>query len=68
MWLYAVVVDDEARWENVPDADRDALQQLLVDATRREALLFTLGRTLDAAELAERSRHGEERVVEECKR
>jgi hypothetical protein len=68
LWLYAAVVDEEVRWENVPDADRDALQQLLVDASRREALLLTLGRTLDAAELADLGRQGEEHVVEECKR
>jgi len=68
LWLYAAVVDEEVRWENVPDADRDALQQLLADASRREALLLTLGRTLDAAELVERGRQGEEHVVEQCRR
>jgi hypothetical protein len=68
LWLYAAVVNDEVRWENVPDADRDALQQLLADASRREALLLTLGRTLDSALLAEIGTQGEEYVVEACRR
>ncbi|WP_176522858.1 protein NO VEIN domain-containing protein [Blastococcus aggregatus] len=68
LWLYAAVVDDEVRWENVPDADQDALRQLLADAARREALLLTLGRTLDAALLAEYGKAGEEHVVWACRR
>ena len=67
LWLYAAVVDDEIRWENVPDADRDALAQLLADAARREALLLTLGRTLDAQLLAEYGNQGEEHVVQACR-
>ena len=68
LWLYAAVVDDEVRWEAVPDADQDALRQLLADAARREALLLTLGRTLDAALLAEYGAMGEEHVVRACRR
>lgn len=68
LWLYAAVVDDEVRWENVPQADQEALEQLLEDAARREALLMSLGRTLDAAQLAERGEYGEEYVVDLCRR
>lgn len=68
LWLYAAVVDDEVRWEAVPDADQDALRQLLAEAARREALLLTLGRTLDAALLAEYGASGEEHVVQACRR
>lgn len=68
LWLYAAVVDDEVHWENVPDADQDALRQLLADAARREALLLTLGQTLDAALLAEYGSRGEEYVVQACQR
>jgi hypothetical protein len=67
LWLYAAVVDDEVRWENVPDADQDALAQLLSDAERREALLLTLGRTLDAQLLAEYGAWGEQHVVQACR-
>lgn len=67
LWLYAAVVDDEVRWENVPEADQNALAQLLADAARREAILLTLGRTLDAALLAERGSLGEEFVVQLCR-
>jgi hypothetical protein len=66
LWLYAAVVDDEVRWENVPEADQEALEQLLEDAARREALLMTLGRTLDAHQLAEQGARGEDYVVERC--
>ncbi|WP_156393779.1 protein NO VEIN domain-containing protein [Nocardioides sp. Root140] len=68
LWLYAAVVDDEVRWENVPQADQEALEQLLEDAARREALLMSLGRTLDAEQLADQGARGEEFVVELCKR
>lgn len=68
LWLYAAVVDDQVRWENVPEADQEALEQLLEDATRREALLMNVGRTLDAAQLAERGAQGEEFVVELCRK
>jgi len=67
LWLYAAVVDDEVRWENVPDADQDALSQMLADAARREALLLTLGRTLDAQLLAEHGACGEQHVVHACR-
>ncbi|MCR6033656.1 DUF3883 domain-containing protein [Nocardioides sp. zg-579] len=67
LWLYAAVVDDEVRWENVPQADQDALEQLLEDAARREALLMGLGRTLDAAQLHDQGARGEEYVVELCR-
>ena len=67
LWLYAAVVDDEVRWENVPDVDQDSLRQLLADATRREALLLTLGRTLDAALLVEYGNQGEQFVVQACR-
>ena len=67
LWLYAAVVDDEVRWENVPEADQEALEQLLEDAARREALLMTLGRTLDAHQLAEQGARGEDYVVELCR-
>lgn len=66
LWLYAAVVEDEVRWENVPDSDQDALTQLLADAARREALLLTLGRTLDAQQLADIGARGEEYVVNAC--
>lgn len=68
LWLYAAVVDDEVRWENVPESDQVALEQLLEDATRREALLMNVGRTLDAAQLAEQGAQGEEFVVELCRK
>lgn len=68
LWLYAAVVDDEVRWENVPEADQEALEQLLNEASRREALLMSVGRTLDAAQLAEQGARGEEYVVELCRR
>lgn len=68
LWLFAAVVEDEVRWEAVPDADQDALRQLLADAARREALLLTLGRTLDADLLAEYGNLGEEYVVDACRR
>lgn len=67
LWLYAAVVEDEVRWENVPEADRDALAQLLATAARREALLLTLGRTLDAQLLAEYGARGEDYVVAACR-
>lgn len=67
LWLYAAVVEDEVRWENVPEVDQEALEQLLDDAARREALLLTLGRTLDAQQLAEYGALGEEFVVVACK-
>ena len=68
LWLYAAVVEDEVRWENVPEADQDALSQLLADAARREALLLTLGRTLDAQHLADIGATGEDYVVNACQR
>src|SRR3546814_1750066 len=34
LWLYAAVVDDEVRWENVPQADQEALEQLLEEIGR----------------------------------
>ena len=68
LWLYAAVVDDEVRWENVPDADQEALTRTLADAARREALLLTLGRTLDAQLLTEIGSHGEEHVVAACRK
>jgi hypothetical protein len=67
LWLYAAVVEDEVRWENVPDADQDALTQLLADAARREALLLTLGRTLDAQHLTDIGSAGENFVVDACR-
>ena len=67
LWLYAAVVEDEVRWENVPEADQDALTQLLADAARREALLLTLGRTLDAQHLADIGSAGEDYVVDACR-
>lgn len=67
LWLYAAVVNDEVRWENVPQVDQQALEQLLEDAARREALLMTLGRTLDAQELAEQGARGEEFVANLCR-
>ncbi len=67
LWLYAAVVDDEVRWENVPQADRESLKHLLEDATRREALLLSVGRALDAEQLAEQGSQGEEFVVELCR-
>ena len=67
LWLYAAVADDDVRWENVPQSDQEALEQLFQDATRREALLLTVGRTLDAAQLAELGARGEEHVVELCR-
>lgn len=68
LWLYAAIVDDEVRWENVPEVDREALEQVLEDAARREALLMSVGRTLDAAQLAEQGAAGEEFVVELCRK
>lgn len=68
LWLYAAVVDEEVRWENVPNADQEALEQLLDDAARREALLLALGRTLDAEHLAELGARGEEHVVDACRK
>lgn len=67
LWLYAAVVDDDVRWENVPEADQKSLEQLLEDASRREALLLTLGRTLDAQQLTELGARGEDYVVELCR-
>lgn len=67
LWLYAAVVEDEVRWENVPDADQDALTQLLADAARREALLLALGQTLDAQHLADIGEAGEDYVVGACR-
>jgi Protein NO VEIN, C-terminal len=67
LWLYAAVGNDEVRWENVPDADQDSLRQLLADAARREALLLTLGHTVDSARLAEIGAAGEEYVVAACR-
>lgn len=67
LWLYAAVVDDEVRWENVPQADQDALKQLLEDAARREALLMAVRRTIDASQLAEIGAEGEEFVLGLCK-
>lgn len=67
LWIYAAVVDDEVRWENVPDADQEALEQLLDDAARREAFLINAGRTIDTAQLAEHGAAGEEYVVELCR-
>lgn len=67
LWLYAAVVDDEVRWENVPQADQDAIEQLLEDAARREALLMAIGRALDAQQLADRGARGEEYVLHLCK-
>jgi hypothetical protein len=63
LWLYAAAVDDEVRSENVPQADQEALEQLLVDAARRDVLLMSLGRTLDAEQLAHQGARGEEFVV-----
>lgn len=68
LWIYAAVVDDEVRWENVPEADQEALEQLLDDAARREAFLINAGRTIDTAQLAEQGAAGEEYVVELCQK
>lgn len=67
LWLYAAVIDDEVRWENVPQTDQEALGQLLEDAARREAFLMSIGRTLDAAQLADQGAQGEEYVVGLCR-
>jgi hypothetical protein len=67
LWLYAAVIDDEVRWENVPQADQEAIEQLLEDAARREALLLTLGRALDLQALNDQGAQGEEFVVDLCK-
>jgi hypothetical protein len=67
LWLYGAVIDDEVRWENIPQADREAIEQLLEDAARREALLIALGRTLDLQELADQGALGEEFVVDLCR-
>jgi hypothetical protein len=67
LWLYAAVIDDEVHWENVPQADLEAIEQLLDDAARREALLMALGRALDAQQLADEGARGEEFVLNLCK-
>lgn len=67
LWLYAVAPEDEVQWENVPDADQVALRQLIADAARREALLLSLARTIDAARLADIGTDGEEYVLAACR-
>lgn len=67
LWLYAAVIDDEVRWENVPQADQEAIEQLLEDAARREALLLALGRALDLQALNDQGAQGEEFILDLCK-
>lgn len=67
LWLYGAVIDDEVRWENVPQTDREAIEQLLEDAARRESLLLALGRALDLDELEDQGARGEDFVVDMCR-
>ena len=67
LWLYAAIHKEEIRWENVPDRDKAALEQLIADADHREALLLNLGRTVDERARRELGAAGEEYVVAECR-
>src|SRR5690606_6291061 len=67
LWLFAALEADEVRWENVPDDDAAALRQSITEADRREALLISLGRTVDAAAQAELGAAGEDHVVGACR-
>jgi hypothetical protein len=68
LWLYAAISDEDVRWENVPDGDQKVLHQLIVEATRRESFLLTLGKTIDLEYLADLGGEGEEHVIAECRR
>lgn len=67
LWLYAAIAEDEIRWENVPDKDEAALRQSISDANRREALLISLGQTVDAEARSALGAAGEEHVMAACR-
>ena len=67
LWLYAAIAEEEVRWENVPDKDEAALRQSITEAERREALLLSLGRTVDENAKRALGAEGEELVVAECR-
>jgi hypothetical protein len=67
LWIYAAVVGEEVRWENVPDEDAGALSHLISDPDRREAILLALGRVVDQARLKQLGDAGEETVVTACR-
>lgn len=67
LWLFAAIHEEEIRWENVPDRDGAALRQSIADADRREALLLSLGRTVDEQTRKDLGAAGEEYVVAECR-
>ncbi len=67
LWLFAAVVDEEVRWENVPDAELVVLGQTVPDPDRREAMLLAIGRKFDQERLTVIGDAGEDFVVAACR-
>lgn len=67
LWLFAALDGEEVRWENVPDDDASALAASIGEAERREALLLSLGRTVDENSRRLLGSEGEDQVVRECR-
>ncbi|MGH3849062.1 MAG: protein NO VEIN domain-containing protein, partial [Pseudonocardiaceae bacterium] len=67
LWIYAAVGEEEVRWENIPDDDTQALERVIDDPDRREAILLALGRVVDESRMRALGSAGEEVVVEACR-
>ncbi|MGH9117132.1 MAG: protein NO VEIN domain-containing protein [Acidimicrobiales bacterium] len=67
LWIYAAVGEEGVRWENVPDDDTQALERVIDDPDRREAMLLALGRVVDESRMRALGSAGEEVVVAACR-
>jgi len=67
LWSYGAIREDGVFSELIPDADRDALEEIIPDPDLREGLLLALGRRYDPDTNIELGEAGEELVVAECR-
>lgn len=67
LWSYGAQGKNEVFPELIPDADRDALAEIIPDPERREGLLLALARRYDPHANIELAGAGEELVVAECR-
>lgn len=67
LWVYAAVGEEEVRWENIPEDDTQALERVIDNPARREAMLLALGRVVDESRMRALGSAGEEVVVAACR-